>query len=389
MIRILQVMPNGIKCSGISNFIMEIYRRIDRERVQFDFVIPFVGENEIEEDVIQLGGVIYRCPRYRKNGILSVSNHNDYKRWWIKFLESHLEYKIAHIYGTNTAFAYISKLKHNGIVSIAHLMGKSEGIWKWYERIGQKFVNRMIFDKVDYLFSCSLSLGKEIYGNKILQCDKFHVIPDSIDTFRFKYDSQKRYEMRNHLSVGNDFVLGHVGRLSEVKNQNHLINVFNVLHKTYSRSKLLIIGDGELREQLEKKVQNLHLSDAVTFLGNVSNPQDYYQAMDVFVLPSFSEGLPLVMIEAQASGLPCVVSTGVSKEADMKAVPILWKSLSDDVESWKDAILSYKERPRVDGSEAVRRAGFDISDTAKWLSDFYFGIASGKRMRFIEEENTI
>ena len=164
-------------------------------------------------------------------------------------------------------------------------------------------------------------------------------------------------------------VIGHVGRFSKEKNHDYLIDIFFEIQKKDNRYKLLLLGDGALKDSLKLKAEKSGLSDSVVFTGNVSNVQDYMQAMDLFVLPSEYEGLGIVGIEAQACGLPCVFSTGVPEEAklteNVKFVPL------EDKDKWVATIKKMIKLPKLDNTEKIREAGYDINETAKQLESIY------------------
>ena len=194
---------------------------------------------------------------------------------------------------------------------------------------------------------------------------------NAIDTQRFAFDLSTRAGIRKVFGYADELVIGHVGRFDAAKNQSFLLDVFSEIVKREPNAKLLLVGDGPLRKQIETKVAALGLSDRVIFTGVRSDVADLMQAMDILVFPSKNEGLPVTLVEAQAAGLPCVISDSIPKDAVITKNLVTTLSLQDSPEKWAEHVLSRKQEARSDHSEEVKAAGFDIRETAKWLEEFY------------------
>ena len=224
-----------------------------------------------------------------------------------------------------------------------------------------------------HMFACGYEAGDWLYGKK--NRDKVILINNAIDAKEFSYDETKSLEMKKSLGVEGKTVIGHVGRFFTQKNHPFLIDIFKSIHGKDPNTTLLLVGGGELDDalmnQMKEKVKNLGLEDSVNFLGVREDVADILQAFDLFLLPSLYEGLPVTMIEAQAAGLPCVISDKVPVQCDITGNTKV-VSLEDSTDKWADIVLGcvsiYK---RTDTFEKIKEAGFDIKENAKWLEDFY------------------
>lgn len=196
------------------------------------------------------------------------------------------------------------------------------------------------------------------------------VVNNGIETNRFAFRADVRTEVREELGIQDELVLGHVGRFSSQKNHEFLIDSFKEVHDRCPKTVLLLVGEGPLEVQIRKKVEDLGLPDAVRFLGLRTDVDRLYQAMDVFVMPSFYEGLSLCTVEAQTSGLPCFFSDNISRECKMTDYAA-FLSLEESAEVWAERILAAGSRERRSRRDEVNSAGYDIQTTAAWLQNFY------------------
>ena len=229
------------------------------------------------------------------------------------------------------------------------------------------YYRRQIPKYATHLLACSEQAGKWMYGN----CS-FCVMNNAIDAKEYRFNPYKREKVRNDFHVkNNEILIGHVGRFNYSKNQFFLIDIFQKVQKKIP-AKLILVGDGELRKQIEKKVQNSNLADRVIFTGVRSDVANLMQAMDVFVFPSNYEGLPVTLIEAQASGLPCLISDKVSMECKITDY-VQQIDLTKSIEQWAEFAIRASKIKRKDTFEEIKKAGFDIKENAKLLQKFYFG----------------
>ena len=231
------------------------------------------------------------------------------------------------------------------------------------------------------MFACGYEAGDWLYGKK--NRDRVILINNAINSKEFSYDENKSLEMKKKLRIEGKTVIGHVGRFFAQKNHPFLIDIFKSIHNKNSNTVLLLVGGGELDDalmnQMKEKVENLGLKDSVIFLGVREDVADILQAFDLFLLPSLYEGLPVTMIEAQAAGLPCVISDKVPIQCDITGNTKV-VSLDDSASKWADTVLDYvKEYKRTDTFEKIKESGFDINENAKWLENFYKEAADGTK----------
>lgn len=360
MIKILQVF-GALNCGGAETMLMNLYRKIDVSKIQFDFVKHTEELCYYDTEIIEKGGEIYSCPRY------TVSNHLKYVKWWDAFFKSHPEYKIVHSHIRSTASIILKIAKKNGCVTISHSHSTSNG--KGFASIIKKILQSKIPKYSDFCFACTYNSGKWLFGEKVVKSDKFKVIPNAIDTEKYKFSESIRQKMRCELGIEEKIVYGHVGRFHPAKNHGFLLELFSEIHKKQSNSVLLLVGDGELRGEIEGKIKELSLQDSVILLGVRSDVHLLMQAMDVFLFPSSWEGLPLTVVEAQAAGLPCFVSNTVTKEVYLSDL-VEYLPIDSGVQVWLNEILTGK-LVHTDVSAKIKSSGFDISSSVEEITLFY------------------
>lgn len=351
---------------GAEAMIMNYMRNIDRDIIKFDFLTNRDYRAAYEDEIESLGGKVYHmCPMYPKY-------FGQYKREVREFLKEHPEYKIIHSNLEERSYFALKEAKKLGIpVRISHSHNRPIGfniklIVRYYFRFMLKYYNT-------HMFSCGIEAGDWLYGKK--NRDKVIIMNNAIDAKQYTYDVDKAARMREALGVENKLVIGHVGRFFPQKNHAFLIDIFYEIHKKNSDAVLLLVGGGELNDELKnqirQKVKNLGLEDAVQFLGVRDDVGDVMQAFDLFLLPSLFEGLPVTMVEAQASGLPCVISDKVPIQCDITGNVKVVK-LEDNPKVWADEVLGFVDGfEREDTFDKISKAGFDIKENAKWLQEFY------------------
>lgn len=344
---------------GSESMCMNLYRNIDREKIQFDFVKHTDEKGEYEDEISSLGGRIYEAPRYL------MTNHFQYGKWWKQFLQEHPEHKIIHGHFFTISAVYFRIAKKYGRITIGHSHCTPSGVKSVKNRL-LLFLISKIEKYSDYCFACSELAGRWLFPNKT-----FKVLNNAIDSTRFKFNATVRDEVRKEMKLEDDFVVGTVGRIMYQKNPLGIVDIFKAIHDRKDNAKLLWIGNGPMRTDAEKRIQEYGLQDSVIMTGVRSDVQRLMQAMDVFILPSFYEGLPVVAIEAQTSGLHCFCSDTVTHEA--KITERCYFLPLNDPERWADEILS-TTCDHIDTQKDIVAAGYDIHQTAQWLSDFYIMI---------------
>ena len=219
---------------------------------------------------------------------------------------------------------------------------------------------------------CSELAGRWLFGNKEYDKGNVYLLNNAIDLDKFKYDEKIRKQKRKELNINDStLVIGHIGRFVTVKNHSFLIDVFNDLHKQNNNSILLLAGQGSLMDEMKKKSSKLGLKDSVIFLGQRTDVNELYQAMDVFVLPSLYEGLGMVLIEAQCAGLPCIASTEVPEIVKISN-NIIFEKLSENAFQWSKDILELANNKRIDCSNNVQKFNYDIKKETLKLENEYF-----------------
>ena len=367
MIRILHVIGK-MDVGGAETFIMNVYRKINRDKIQFDFMVHSDEVGVFDEEIDKLGGKIYNIDSF--NGVNSIS----YAKKWDDFFNQHSEFTALHGHIGSSASIYLRSAKKHGIYAIAH---------SHYTYTFNKFsflhkpltlTNRFLADS---FFACSYEAGYTRYGKKVVSnTNIFSIVKNGIDPYKYAFNETTRKRMRDELGINNEYVVGMVGRLIAEKNPNLILKVIQSFSSD-DNIKFLWIGEGELRDYITLELRKYHLEDKVQMIGTVLNVQDYLQAMDVFLFPSISEGLGIALIEAQASGLPCVISMGIPDEA---IITNLCKKIDfkKDINTWRDAIKSKLDYARDDMSKSISRAGYDINDTVAFLEKFYCDIEEDK-----------
>ena len=349
---------------GAQAFLMNVYNNIDREKVQFDFVVTPEEKKDLYEQVEQMGGRIFVCPKY------TGKNHFAYCRWWNDFFAEHPEYHVIHGHVRSTASIYLKIAKKYGLVTIAHSHSTSNG--SGISAIVKNIMQLPIRHTADYLFACSDKAGKWLYGEKATKQPNYRMIPNGVDLKRFAFHEEKRRQMRNQLKITEDtFVVGHIGRITVPKNHQFLVELFAAYHKENTKSRLLLVGDGELFEAVQQQCTQLGIREAVIMVGSKTNTEDYYQAMDLFVFPSLWEGLPVSVVEAQANGLICLLSDVITRDVDLTD-QVKYLSLNEK-SRWINEIARACPKPRTAASpENMKKLQpFDASVVAKQLQDFY------------------
>lgn len=368
-VRILHILGNT-QLGGAESRIMDLYRHMDRSVVQFDFVVHSKEEGYFNEEIRKLGGRIFRVPRFR------VLNYFSYCRAWKKLLQEHRdadgrsEFHMIQGHMTSTAAIYLPIARKCGIeTTIAH--ARSAGVDKGLKGILTRFLRRNLSKKADYLFTCSELAGISVFGKKAVDQGRTRFLPNAIDCQKFAPDPLVREKIRRELGIENCYVIGHVGRFHYAKNHEYLLRVFAELVKRKTRDYvLLLLGEGSGMEDIRILSRELGIGDKVYFLGNKSNVNDYYQAMDYFVYPSRFEGMPGTIVEAQTAGLRCLMSDTICKEVIATEL-VTTRSIREDPGLWADEIEQYLQYQRSSRVDEMKELGFDVHGQAVLMTDFY------------------
>ncbi|MCP3030043.1 glycosyltransferase family 1 protein [Halobacillus sp. A1] len=352
-LRVLHVVVN-MNRGGAETLLMNLYRNIDRTKVQFDFLTckPGVFDSEIED----MGGIIHRIPYVTDVG------HLGYKKALVNFFESQ-DYKIVHAHLDKMSGIVLQCAKRSGVpVRIAHSHNtRSEGgiVSKLYK----SFAGSHIKKDATHRFACSHSAAEWLFGR---QSNQTYVLKNGIDNRKFLYSSKDRRDVRAQLNIRDDtFVIGHVGRFNHQKNHEFLLEVFQQFSKVHGNTILLLAGNGVLKKRMEMKSRELGIHEHVNFLGVREDVDKLLQAFDMFLFPSYHEGLPVTLIEAQNAGLPCFITNTITEEVDMELGLVQQFPLPHHHE-WVEAIkaLSVQRSSRLIDPAKLTQKGYDIQQTA-------------------------
>ncbi|MDU5920529.1 MAG: glycosyltransferase family 1 protein [Clostridiales bacterium] len=361
-IRVLQVVTYMGR-GGLETMLMNYYRNIDRDKVQFDFLTHRDERWDYDDEIESLGGKIYHLPKLNP---FSKSYLNDLD----KFFKEHKEYQIVHCHQDCLSGVVLKVAKKNGVkFTIAHAHSASQD--KNLKYLIKVLAKKNIKKYSDKMFACGEEAGKWMF-----ETDNFEVLNNAIDTDLYTYNKEKADKVKKEFSIENKFVVGHVGRFNYPKNHKFIIDVFNEVQKVKEDSVLMLVGDGDLRAEIEQKVRDLGLSDKVIFTGVRSDVNDLMQGMDVFLFPSLYEGLGIVLIEAQAAGLKCIIADNIPKDGVL-ADDVTCISLTQSPVVWANEILKNQEYKRTDNKEIIKKANYDIKNNAKKLEQFYIENARG------------
>lgn len=368
-IRVLHIL-HSMNRGGTENAIMNYYRNIDRNKVQFDFLLTAPIKCHFDEEITSLGGRVFRIP------LLTAYNPFPYLLGVRRFILSHPEYGIVHSHTSSKSFFPLLIAKLCGVpVRICHSHStRSEKGLRGLLRNLLKLPLKLVSTN---LFACGYEAAIWLYGKKTVEKGRVTIVPNVIQAKKFDYSEQTRSIIRNQLGISNNtIVLGCAARFSIIKNHSFLISVFNEFHKAIHDSVLLLVGDGELREEIIKQIVSSDLYENVVFTGVVPDVASYEQAMDFFIMPSLYEGLPLSLIEAQISGLKCFASSVITKESDMTGL-VSFLPLEKGSAYWADKIIDSIPYERCSRVSDIRIAGYDAELSAIRLENMYISLFGG------------
>lgn len=351
------------KIGGVETFLMNYYRNIDRNKVQFDF-ISIYDKLCFEDEIKSLGGRVYTICSEKVNPI-------KYCKQLEKIIREN-NYEIVHINMLSAAnilpviVAKEKKIKH--IIIHSHNSNTPTGLLrKLLNALNKPFLHW----GTDF-FACSKLAGEWMFGKNFLKKHSLNIINNAVDIDNYKFAPEIRENVRRELKCKYKFIIGHIGRFCYQKNHDFLIDVFYEVQKEDKDAILLLIGEGELKEEIQEKVKKMNMQNSVIFLGTTNKVQNYLQAMDLFILPSRFEGLPVVGIEAQASGTKCLFSSNITEETKIAKNT---EFLDMNVQEWKKAILNCKNISKE--HENVIDNKYNIKVACKELEKIYIDMAEG------------
>ncbi len=364
MIKVLQIgMTDNL--GGIESYLINYYRNIDKNRINFDFINiypnPLCFQNEIENGKSK----VYKVTSYYRNPFKFISE--------LKKIIIENDYQIIHCNMNSAVMIFpliaAKMAKAKIIIAHAHNSSSDKGMLKAFLH----FVNKRFIPLfANTFFSCSNKAGQWFFNKKILKSNDYFVINNAIDVNKFKFDESIRNKLRKNYNIADDaFVIGHVGRFVPQKNHVLLIDIFNEIYKENHNVILILIGEGPLEEEIKNKVKSLNLLNNVIFLKKRNDVNNFYQIMDLFVLPSLYEGLPLVGIEAQTNGLNCIFSSKITREIDiLKNIKFVDLKLNE----WVSAIIKVEKSVKNDRNDSYYeflKSNYNIEVASKELEDIY------------------
>lgn len=371
-LRVLQVGMSPCY-GGTESFLMGIYRKIDRKKVQFDFLNVYDEEIACQSEIESMGGKILHVKFRRREGI-----HNYYKG--IRdFFEKHKDYMVIHCHYQGLQnidmISYAAKAGIPVRIAHAHNSGyeyRPGTILKALIKYNKWKVSRVATD----FFACSELAGNWMFGKTSKEGLK--VVKNAIDAEKFKYERDTREKVRNELMLEGKFVVGNVGRFANQKNLLFLVEIFSEILKYKGDARLLLVGDGPLREDIERKISQLGIADKAILTGARTDINRIMQGMDAFVFPSKFEGLGIVLIEAQTSGLKCFASENVIPESAKVTDLLSFIPLESGAKVWAKTISEESDYKRSDRYETIVESGYDINDNVKMIENTYLKLVGRK-----------
>ena len=355
MIRVLHIVGNMNK-GGQETFIMNIYRNIDREKVQFDFIVHG-PKGYYEDEILELGGEVYRVTPKTKNLYKYLSDMRSV------FKEN--KFNVVHIHsGTATVFLDALIAKNSGVSNIiAHSHSTQSSNGAVLHKLCRPLLNRF----VNYRFACSQSALEWLFGKQHIS--KQTIIKNSIDVSKYTYNSERRQTIRKNLGLTNELVIGHIGRFHPCKNHQLIVRVFKEVYNKNNNSVLILVGTGQLENEIKNQVKDLGIANNVKFLGLRDDVNDLLQAIDVLIFPSIYEGFPVTIVEAQAAGVPCVISKHLTQELDI--TPLLNRvDIDASIEIWTQEIFNqYMVNKPKDTSLDLINSGFDNKMNSEYIQN--------------------
>ena len=360
MIRVLHVV-GGMNMGGVQSFIMNYYRNIDRENVQFDFIVHTKEKCYFDDEIQKLGGRIFHFPRFNGRNLLEMI------RVWNNFFSSNPEYKILHSHIRSYASLYLPIARKHGLKTIIHSHSTSNG--KGILSYAKKIMQFPLRYQADYFIGCSKEAGEWLFGKNTLKNKKYIMLQNAICVKNYRFDPDIREKTREELEVADKTVFIHIGRFHEAKNHLFLLELFSEIVSKKSKAVLIIAGDGELRPQIEATIKERHLEQYTQLLGARKDIPELLMAADCFLFPSKWEGLPVTVVEAQSSGIPCLISKTITNDVVLSHL-VRQLPIDEGVRPWCDEIERL-DFCRDDVSEKVIDAGFDVETSVNTLCALY------------------
>ena len=371
VIRVLQVFTI-MNRGGAESMIMNYYRQMDRTKVQFDFLVHRAQRGAFDDEIAKLGGEIYHFNPI--NPILTSAYYNDLRG----FFKAHPEYHIVHSHiNTFSCFPLKIAKEFNIKCRIAHahiaidkvtlrsILSNKESLKENLKKMVKLHLKKKVTTHATHLLSCGNKAGDWLFGSA-----PFTIMNNAIHTQTFKFNPTASKAYKNKYHIKKEFVIGHVGRFVSQKNHTFLLKIFAALVKKYPSSILVLIGDGPLKKRIEDEAKQLAIYDKIKFLGVKSDIPELCQMMDVFLFPSFYEGLPVTLVEAQAAGLKILASDNITKEVCLTD-NIQFFSIKETADFWANKILELNPVKKTDQTTYIVKGQYDIVSNTNKIQKFY------------------
>lgn len=359
--RVLHFVP-GFRLGGIESLLMSLYRSLDKSMMQFDFIVDTLDTLPEFDEIRAAGGRVFQMGRY-------LDNPFRYQVKIEKILAAYSkEYIALHCHTIIRALPLLLSAKRNGITKrIIH--SHTDRLDNSKYTLAVPIISRATALMATDYWACSKAAGDFFFGKK-----QYRIINNTIKTKQFIFDENNRVRIRKQLNIGdNQLVIGHTGRFTYPKNHDFLIEVFSELHRIQPESKLLLIGDGPLKGQIQQTVSTLKLTNSVIFAGIQSDISSYLSAMDIFFLPSHYEGFCISLLEAQANGLPCLASEVIPDEVKLTPSITTYKIASTAIQqAYK--LLNLSKTNRINSNEnisIIQGLGYDTDMQLSVLLEMY------------------
>lgn len=353
--------------AGAETLIMNLYRKIDRKRIQFDFLVFYKDRGDYDDEVRLLGGNIYSLISMRECGYIQFNKNLN------KFFLEH-NYEIVHSHLDKNSGLILRAAKRAKIpIRLAHshtISNHTNVIIRLY----REYLSYLLKKNVTHRLACSKMSGEWLFGKK----EHFKIINNAIDTSKFRFDITKRINTRKSLAIDeNTIVIGHIGRFVTVKNHIFLLDIFNKIFESNKSTVLILVGSGDTKSQIEENAMKMKLDPAIKFLDTRTDIEDLLCSFDVFVFPSLWEGFPVSLIEAQASGLQCYISENITDEIIITDL-INKISLTESSTLWAKAVMKYEAKQRYEYYNRVANCGYDVADIAIEIQNYYLDLINSK-----------
>lgn len=369
-IRVLQSMDT-IGVGGTEIFVMNLYRSIDRDKIQFNFVVYDNYKKEYLDEVLQNGDMVFQFQQKHKNRFL---NYLDQEQFVNEILNQE-SYDIVHCNGNSflgILRAAVPAKKH-GLHIITHSHNQGEKHDNIVDKVGREYLKKRVSSLAEWGYTCSDKAGESKYTEEFIRSSKYKIIDNGIDSEKYSFSVSNRKKIRDEFGLKEEtFLIGHVGRFEYQKNQSYLFDIFYEVIKLEPTAKLVLVGDGIQREEFEEKIEKLRIKNSVILTGLRMDVNEIYSAMDLFVLPSLHEGFPFVLVEAQMNGLRCIVTENMSKDVNISG-GVEFLSTNNKPEVWAKIIIETKDRLNTEQVKKVADR-YDIRRITKAIEADYHAL---------------